>query len=248
VDLATLGSTTSDSLLRPYASACAVLIPSFGNCPYRQENQKAVHRWYTSRNFTVVLGQDAPKTGSHFSRARAINNAARETHKIYPEKTIYILADNDLIPSAACLASALEQLPAHSAVIPHKTTLYTSYLGRRELLTKTPTMRYQEKSVGSSSYVVMSARAFADVNGMDERFEGWGPEDQAFIQSITHQLGTPLQLLGARVHLWHPYDRSKRDRQQLLFNRERFQQYLHGDKASAIVLAREYGDWLEHDQ
>jgi hypothetical protein len=222
-------------------------MPSFGNCPYRQENQKAVQRWYASRNLTVVLGFDTANAGKYFSRARAINNAARETHNTYPEKTIYILADNDLIPSAAHLASALEQLPAHSAAIPHKTTLYTSYLGRRELLTNTPTVRYQEKGVGSISYVVMSAKAFADVNGMDERFEGWGPEDQAFIQSITHQLGSPLQLGGARTHLWHPHDKSKRDRQQLLFNRERFQQYLHGDKANAIVLAREYGDYLKRD-
>jgi hypothetical protein len=231
--------------VEPYVSACAVLMPSFGNCRYRQENQKFVQHWYTSRNFTVVLGHDTPKAGGHFSRARAINNAARETHKTYPEKTIYILADNDLIPSAAHLTSALEQVSAYSAVIPHSTTLYSSNLGRLELLKGSPTFRYQEKATGSASYVVISSSAFAQVNGMDERFEGWGPEDQAFVWSIKHQLSEPLRLEGARTHLWHPQDNSKRNRQQLLYNRQRCRDYAQGDKATATVLAREYGSLFQ---
>jgi hypothetical protein len=242
-----LGPSAADETLRTYADRVAILIPSFGDCTMRRQNQKYVLRWYAQRGFTCYLGTDNRSETGFFSRTRAINNAARTAHAAQ-HKNIYVIADNDLIPSASHLSEALEQAANYPAVIPHKTTLYTSHLGRTDIFNDHRTYRYQEKIVGSLSYIVISAEAFERVNGMDECFEGWGPEDQAFVQSIQHQLGDLLRLDGARTHLWHPIDNSKRDRKQLMRNRARFQQYLQGNKETATVLAREYGDWLGRDQ
>jgi hypothetical protein len=243
----TLGTTDHDATLQSYSHRVAVLIPTFGNCALRAENQRTVLHWYAQRGLTTYLGTDTPSEGGFFSRARAVNFAARTAYASGC-KDIYILADNDLIPSAAHLASALEHLTDHAAVTPHNQTLYTTHTGRQQLLSTGTTKYYQPKRIGSMSYVVIRASAFAQINGMDEHFEGWGPEDQAFIASLRHQIAEPLRLEGSRLHLWHPHDRSKQNRQQLERNRARFHQYLHGDTATATVLAREYGDWLERDQ
>lgn len=240
-----LGPTEHDDHLRHYAPEIAVLIPSFGTCPYRTTNQALVLDWYAQRNLTVYLGSDTASEGGFFSRARAINTAARTAHREC--KSIYILADNDLIPSAAHLASALEHLTTHTAVTPHSETFYTTEMGRQQLLSTGATKHYEAKRIGSMSYVVIRASAFAQINGMDERFEGWGPEDQALIASLRHQIEEPLRLEGSRIHLWHPVDRSKRNRQQLEHNRARFHQYLQGDRDTATVLAREYGSWQKRD-
>lgn len=239
-----LAPTAADKLLEPFAPHVAVLMPSFGTCIYRKENEKRVLAWYAERNFQVYLGSDADATG-YFSRCRAINSAARAA---YTEKTIFILADNDLIPSASHLAQALEHCGEYSAVTPHVTTLHTSHLGRLHLLEGRPTMLFRPRESGSRSYVVIRRDIFAEINGMDEKFEGWGPEDKAFLINIHKQLGGVLELDGERIHLWHPHDRSKNIKPQLMKNRERCKQYEMSDKKGASVLAKEYGHWLERDQ
>ena len=237
----TLGPTEADALLLPHAHRCVVLMPSFGKCTYRTDNQTAVTNWYAQRNIAVVLGTDTRSRAGYFSRARAINSAARETHETHPERDIYFIADNDLIPSIPHIVDAIQALDRHPAVTPHQYTLHTSIRGRDQLLKGQTTFMYRPHPIGSRSYVVMERASFEANNGMDEKFEGWGPEDMAFIESIEKQLGPVLRLDGRRLHLWHPMDTSKRDRKQLLANRARYKQYQHSNQHEAKLLAREYG-------
>lgn len=227
-----------DALLEPFAPRCVVLMPSFGGCSFRAENQRTVMRWYRERNFQVIQGRDTESRNGFFSRARAINNAARLSPK---EKDIFILADNDLIPSIPHLSEAFRQLEHYNVITPHRWTLHSSYAGRQQLLAGNRTMLYKAMESGSRSYVVIRRKAFEALNGMDEFFEGWGPEDKAFLISAHKQVGGVLELDGERIHLWHPGDQSKRDRTQLMKNRDRCRQYDAASAEAASVLAREYG-------
>lgn len=243
----TLGPTPHDPALERYASRVAILMPSFGTCKFRQANEHAVKQWYAARGLRVVAGTDQ-NTSGFFSRARAINNAARTTYRTSPERDIYILADNDLIPSVPHLLEALAAADSYSAITPHVTTLHTSHAGREHLLRGNTTLLYRPKESGSKSYVVLRREVFAHINGMDELFEGWGPEDKAFLLNIRHQLGNVLELDGARTHLWHPGDRSRANRTQLMRNRSRCKQYEYADQPTATLLSKEYGHWLENDK
>lgn len=243
----TLGPTPEDSALERYASRVAILMPSFGTCSFRLENERTTKHWYATRNLSVFPGTDQATSG-FFSRARAINTAARAAYHTSPERDIYILADNDLIPSVPHLVEALAAANSYSAITPHLTTLHTSHAGREHLLNGNTTFLYRPKESGSKSYVVIRREVFAHINGMDELFEGWGPEDKAFLLNIHRQLGHVLELDGARTHLWHPGDRSKANRTQLMHNRNRCKQYEHADQPTATLLAKEYGHWLERDQ
>lgn len=238
-----IGPSEHDAALEQLASNVAVLMPSFGTCKYRKENEELVLRWYADRGFRVFLGEDDATTG-FFSRARAINRAARTAFRTHPHLNVFVLADNDLIPSPTHFISALEQANDWSCVTPHITTLHTSHTGRMQLLHKNRTYLYRPRESGSRSYVVIRRSVFDHINGMDEKFEGWGPEDKAFLLNIHRQLGGVLELDGARVHLWHPSDQSKADKQQLMRNRERCKLYFDGDQDTANVLSKEYGDWL----
>lgn len=213
-------------------------MPSFGGCSFRAENQRTVLRWYRERNIHVIQGRDTQSRNGFFSRARAINNAARLAPK---DKDIFILADNDLVPSVPHLAKALCQLEHYKVITPHCTTLHSSFAGRQQLLAGNRTMLYVPKESGSRSYVVLGRKTFEFLNGMDELFEGWGPEDKAFLINAHKQVGGVLELDGERIHLWHPGDQSKRDRTQLMKNRERCKQYNASTADGASVLAKEYG-------
>ena len=241
-----VGPSDHDPALEQLAANVAVLMPSFGSCKYRKENEEYVLRWYEQRGFRVFLGKDDSTTG-FFSRARAINRAAGEAYRTTPHLTVYVLADNDLIPSPSHFTAALEQAPDWSCVTPHLTTLHTSHSGRMQLLHNGKTQLYRPRESGSRSYVVIRREVFDRINGMDEKFEGWGPEDKAFLLNIHRQLGGVLELEGARVHLWHPSDQSKANKVQLMRNRERCRMYLEGDTEQANVLSKEYGDWLRRD-
>lgn len=239
-----LSPSDADRLLPTKSERAVVLMPSFGSCPTRLENQAYVIAWYAARGFPTVLGLDeASARSGWFSRSRAVNAAARAASIQHPTRDVFIICDNDLTPDPAPFLTALSVAHQHSAVMPHMYTLLTTPAGRTELLTRGHTTKHEAVKQGSRSFVVMTRDAFASVNGMDERFEGWGPEDLAFRLSIKKQLGDPLELDGSRMHLWHPTDPSKRDMKQLMRNRRRKHEYQRATPERARELAREYGRW-----
>jgi len=234
----------AEKLLSKNSSRVVVLMPSFGTCPVRLENQEFVIAWYAERGMPTILGRDERgKKSGWFSRARAMNYAARQAVREHPERDVIVLADNDLIPDPATFLAAIQTARRHSAVMPHSITLLTDPQGRREVFMRGTTKRVEPIEQGSRSFVVMTLENYARVNGMDEKFEGWGPEDLAFRLSVQKQLEAGVELPGRRLHLWHPVDPSKRDTKQLYLNRRRKQMYQLKRKADVIKLAREYGRW-----
>jgi len=56
-----------------------------------------------------------------------------------------------------------------------------------------------------SGMLVMSRDAFVTAGGMDQRFIGWGYEDDAFGYALWTLVGKPVRVLESFVvHLWHP--------------------------------------------
>ena len=234
----------AEKLLSQKSKRVVVLMPSFGTCPVRAENQEFVIAWYQERGMPTVIGRDERgKRSGWFSRARAMNYAARQAVREYPERDVFVLADNDLIPDPTTFLTAVQTIDQHSAVMPHSITLLTDPRGRREVFMRGATERVEPVGQGSRSYVVMTRENYASVNGMDEVFEGWGPEDLAFRLSVMKQLAPPLELDGRRLHLWHPIDPSKRDVRQLYANRRRKHMYQLRHGKDVRALAREYGRW-----
>ena len=216
-----------------------VLMPTWGSDPVRLENEAYVERHYSERYGWPVF------KGRGVARAHSINDAARQA---WGKHDVFILADNDLIPDPVRLLEALALVGGYAAVTPHRYTLLTTPETRQRYM-RAPERWPNGESVrtGSRSYVVISAEVFDRVNGMDERFIGWGPEDKAFLASVSKQAGEVRELCGVRLHLWHDTDPSRFDRVSLTRNRLRFKRYRTATTERAALMAREYGVWREDE-
>lgn len=51
---------------------------------------------------------------------------------------------------------------------------------------------------------LVTREQFFRAGGMDERFRGWGKEDEAFCLTLRSLVGKPQQVRGYSIHLWHP--------------------------------------------
>jgi hypothetical protein len=71
--------------------------------------------------------------------------------------------------------------------------------------------------------MVMRASAWLEAGGMDERFTGWGYEDNAWYAKVAQTIGPPVHHAGVAWHLWHPaqrYSYSPEETKNLLMARQ----------------------------
>ena len=67
-----------------------------------------------------------------------------------------------------------------------------------------------ERSHSYAGCLVCSAEDFALVGGYDERFNGWGYEDDAFREAMETVVAPHKRTEGFHLHLWHPHVESER--------------------------------------
>ena len=212
-------------------------MPSFGACPVRARNEA-----FVVNHYECVYGVPVVKGGGR-ARAHSINDAARRAVDTLPERDVFIICDNDLIPDPVTFPQAVGAVDMVSGVTPHNINRNLSEASTVTFMRTGAMREFEDVHKGARSFVVMTRENFALVNGLDEMFIGWGPEDASFIQSVTKQVGPMLHLDGVRLHLWHPVDPSKSNVKQLRMNRARFRRYARFPPERVAALAREFGRW-----
>lgn len=136
-----------------------------------------------------------------FNRSAAINRAAEG------EWDFAVILDSDTILDAEQVISGIELAEETGAlVLPYKLRNMLSGPGTRAILdghigTWEPWVTARERNRVSCCVIV--PRALWDaVGGFDERFEGWGGEDEAF-HAACAAIGGVRRLPGANWHLHH---------------------------------------------
>ncbi|MCT8137614.1 glycosyltransferase [Anaerobacillus sp. CMMVII] len=147
-----------------------------------------------------------------FNRSQAINNAAKQA-----TRDIFVLVDADIFCDPNVIKESIEHIEIGNApwVIPYKYIKRISEENSRVLVKETPTWPleitdfelvdtkdYDFDWVGGIN--VISRRSFLEVGGFDERFLGWGGEDQAFSCAVSTICGPYKRLEHTVNHLWHP--------------------------------------------
>jgi hypothetical protein len=214
-----------------------VLMPSFGECLVRARNERFVLSHY-DRTYNVPVVR-----GGGLARAHALNAAARAAAREHPARDVFVLCDNDLIPDQQRMLEALRAVDKFAAVTPHAINRNLSERATVTFMEDGEVTNWSDTPKGAKSFVVIRREVYAGVNGLDEKFVGWGPEDASFMQSVKKQAGEVLHLDGVRLHLWHPTDPTKRDERQLGLNRSRFRRYRSNRPEVVRMMAREYGRW-----
>ncbi|WP_159888301.1 galactosyltransferase-related protein [Paenibacillus puerhi] len=142
-----------------------------------------------------------------FSRSKAINTAARQA-----KRDIFVIADSDLIFAPWLLGKSMSLLDHYGWVIPYNRIHRLSRSSTEVLLGQRPKwppdIMPDQAPENARRYTggltVLKRTAFEAVQGFDERFIGWGAEDDAFACSLDTLSGPRIRLDEALTHLWHP--------------------------------------------
>ena len=190
---------------------------------YRQRNLEFVLKIYSAKKFCdiVVVEQSAlptalalsgarhihlPDAGS-FNRSRCRNTGVRQS----PETPWIIWSDGDVIHP-----HLESRMPADSSapmfINPKNVMLDLSDQQTRHLIQTGDTSGRSPTRLGvcgASGLCILNRKTFEITGGMDERFLGWGGEDDAFDCLCQTLGGISCFSTNDRIyHLWHPRDRN----------------------------------------
>lgn len=143
-----------------------------------------------------------------FSRSKAINKAAALANG-----DRFIIADGDLIYDPEMMKEAVRGLEDHEWIIPFTSITRLTLNNSQSILRaaigwplqiELETLPHDARLfVGGLNLVTRNA--FEAVGGYDERFVGWGGEDEAFAYSLDTIIGKHIRLEGNLLHFWHPF-------------------------------------------
>lgn len=173
-----------------------------GNCPFRKKAfpyvQSAFKRLFPDAEQIIV---DSGHT--YFNVAASRNLAVKQAGS-----GIVVIADSDMLPSEQGIRSAVNAA-AHGGVhlpftryraLSHASTarFYLRKLDPHNLASE------YESTESVAGCIVVRADVWDDLGGMDERFEHWGWEDNAFSYVVESLLGGMIRHEGITNHLFHP--------------------------------------------
>ncbi|WP_246031834.1 galactosyltransferase-related protein, partial [Salibacterium salarium] len=173
--------------------------------------EKAFH-WIKKYYKTVIKDAEICVGTCHtkpFSKSKAVNNAAKKA-----SGNILIIVDADIICSPALISKAIKLLHDNVWIIPYTQVKNITTTSTKKLLQTSPFWPlptavetqtvYKEKILPAGGINIIPKTCFKKVGGFDERFYGWGGEDDAFACSVDTLCGSHKRLQASIYHLWHP--------------------------------------------
>jgi hypothetical protein len=141
-----------------------------------------------------------------FSRSEAINVAAAKA-----TREIFAIADTDIIFDPLLFEKSIKLLENHAWVLPFNKALNITQECTEQLLFQSPKWpitsnveAHERTQIGWGLMNFIRREHFEKVGGFDERFIGWGGEDDAFASSVNCVCGSSYRLDYTAYHLWHP--------------------------------------------
>lgn len=181
----------------------SVLIPAGGSCPHRAAALDWVAGWWAAMfpMFEVVVESDDTVP---YNKAAVANRARGRA-----SGDVLILADGDVFLDPQLVVDAVRLARGGEWGWPWNRCPRLDQPSTARILTQAPgepTRGVAERVTGPAAggLVVVPARLWDRVRGMDERFEGWGGEDNALALTLAKVHGEGFRLDGALQHLWHP--------------------------------------------
>ncbi|MEW9674400.1 galactosyltransferase-related protein [Ammoniphilus sp. 3BR4] len=187
----------------------SVLLPYKPDGGRRDLNFKWIIRFYEAimPEVEICTGISQDKL---FNRSKAINLAAKKA-----TRDIFIIADGDIIYDSSIIIDSINKLEEYAIVFPFTKYLNISEEASKKLLKTRPKwpLNISNNNIQiRTPYIefagklnVVSRSTFKTINGFDERFKGWGGEDDAFRCAIITLCGPDIRLDHSIYHLWHPH-------------------------------------------
>lgn len=186
----------------------SLIVPFASDDPRRQRIFAwVIARWkhYMPDEWEVSLGMSDPED---FSRSAARNRAVERSHG-----EILVITDADTFCDIETVYDAIHEVLAQRApwVIAHTEYFSLSEPFTDDLLEQVPWTHvsrpygynWSMKSKSQAGVLVVPRAAFDEIGGYDERFLGWGYEDNAFATQLDRKWGQHERVDGDMLHLWH---------------------------------------------
>lgn len=176
-------------------------------------------------------------------------NRSRLRNRIVAETTseVVLLVDADCFVSRATILLAVAQLSPVLACVQCERAAYLSHDGTQALLARAPSAEttmaasYIESKLAVCHGLFFAVRreSFDRVGGFDERFIGWGEEDDAFVIAMRMLSGHVARIPATAYHLSHPRPPmaeivASANFQQNMALGQRYRQALRTQNAAAI--------------
>ncbi|MDP4105998.1 MAG: galactosyltransferase-related protein [Bacillota bacterium] len=183
----------------------SILIPFVSNDEDRNEAFKWVKKFYenTLPEAEICIGVTE---ADPFSKSKAVNHAAS-----LATRDIFVIADSDIIYDPSLILQSVRLIEKHPWVIPYQKVFNLDAESTAELLKYEPVWPIpfvysgrQRPQMGWGGINIVQRHQFERVAGFDERFQGWGGEDDAFAFSLLYLFGRPYRIDTSIFHLWHP--------------------------------------------
>lgn len=181
----------------------SILIPFRSDHGHRDKLLNWVINFYQTciPEVEICIGESS---SALFSRSQAINAAANKANR-----NIFVIADGDIFYERQILMDAIHLLDQCAWIVPYHKVFDLSPSFTNKLLDQDGTIPMDKEGeervwdpVGGIN--IISRENFEKVNGFDERFLGWGGEDDAFGIALNTLCGNYRRLSGYVYHLWHP--------------------------------------------
>lgn len=181
----------------------AVVIPWRGGLPDRERHHETV-RAHLRTLLPDAWHIDADSGDQPFSRAGSRNRGVRLSEDVGAD--VVVLCDADTLPEPGPLLAAIEAAGDGRLHLP-----YTRFRGFSQAGTATylkgvnPEWCEIELATDWSTggVLVTTPAAWWRAGGMDERYVGYGYEDEAFKAAADTLLGSTVRHAGTIWHLWH---------------------------------------------
>lgn len=219
---------------------------------YKEDSlqRKRIFEWNRQRyeffypKAEIIIGED-DSNSIYFCKSRAINNAVRKSTKKY-----LLITDIDMILCPLLVQQGLELLrqgesnnKEYSYIIPYSVWIKMDLEITNSLLNSSP-FSFSFASLEPKGMLatvhprrgtgihLISKNNFNQVFGYDERFVGWGGEDNAFGIAVRTLISKRIEILtGTAYHLYHPNQptKKKKNNDNILLWRE-YQKYENDKK------------------
>ncbi|MDH6423397.1 galactosyltransferase-related protein [Aurantimicrobium minutum] len=193
----------------------------------RRANAEAVLNWLSGLGISVLLSEHSAQPDSElivpdgvrrihtpsseaFNKAQACNAGFKNT-----TEDAIALVDADTVMNSRVFIAALKRVAAKDEVIRPfgsltdlTVTETEKYLTTQELPVSADTQRDDRRSGDvipmCGGIVILTRERYFSVGGFDERFRGWGGEDDAFGYALARS-GATIMIVKAEpaYHLWH---------------------------------------------
>jgi GT2 family glycosyltransferase len=181
--------------------------------PYQPDNGPRDIAFNWLKKFYEVTMPEAElcvglSAGGLFNIAQAFNNAANNA-----TREIFVLAAGDVIYDPAIIDEAVKLLDKYPWVIAFRGVYNLSLDNTNRLLSTEPNWppntsideyyidNYYERFAGK--LMVMRRETYFAAGGYDERFVGWGGDDDAFVNALETLCGPFIKLDNTVIHFYH---------------------------------------------